>query len=114
MAAIPGQTGHPLDAERGEVQTIAETCRPRSDASRPPRRKFVAVVYRRAQPCGIGDLVKLLAIHQPIGDAIADHDRVRALQRMPCYNETRRSIGLAKPARNSFLSLDDAGALEVL
>jgi hypothetical protein len=45
------------------------------------------------------DLAKLLAIHQAIGDPIAYHDRVRTRQRMTsCYHETRRSIGLAKPA----------------
>jgi hypothetical protein len=31
-----------------------------------------------------------------------------------CFNRPRWSIGLAKPAGNSFLGLDDAGALEVL
>jgi hypothetical protein len=47
-AAISGQTGHPLDAERGEVRTFAETCRPRSDASHPPRRKlFLSLIGGR-------------------------------------------------------------------
>ena len=120
VAAISGQTGHLPTPNVGRSGRLPNRARPRSDASRPPGRIFVSAVYRRAQrqlpePLGIPDLAKLPVIHQPIDDAIAARDRVRPRQGMTaCFDGPRRSIGPAKPAWNSFLSLDDAGALEVV